>query len=169
MKPKKQIPAANTVLGVGMIIRNSGKSEFIWKRLACAMHKVWLKDLTDEEKAEWERRLSSFGTKSYKVNKGDILYFGEIGYDKDEREMFSRLYDFQLDYERICKVPLIDFVPNFEKRWVDLNTGLDYGDDGWVIEEERERQRKNAKRIDGATFDNTLGYCMPSSCYLKFR
>lgn len=123
-KGLKAIKPANEVIGLGMLIPKCSDSDKIWAGLAWVMHK---------EKKE----------------NGDIVCYGEIGFDKDEKEQLKRRFGIDLVYTRLRNIKLIDVVPNFEKHWEFLNQDTSYGDDGWDVEYAREQQRRKEKGTDG--------------------
>ena len=123
-KGQKVIQPANEVIGLGMLIPKCSDSEKIWGQLLWVLHK--------------EKRAN-----------GDIVCYGEIGFDKDEKEQLKRRCNIDLCYTRLRGIKLIDVVPNFEKKWAELNMDTSYGDDGWDVEYEREKQRRKRRGTDG--------------------
>lgn len=120
MGSKRNIKPACDVIGVGMLIPPQKDFDKIWRNLDWALHKEYNKN-------------------------GDIVAYGEMGFDKDEREKFMRLYGIELTFSRIRNVKLIDVVPDFEKKWAYINDiDPDYGNDGWDIENEK-RKKKNSR------------------------
>lgn len=126
---KKAITPACDVIGVGMLIPRQKDFDRIFNNLDWALYK--------------------------EINEhGEIVAYGEMGFDKDEREKFMRMYGIELQFSRIRNVKLIDVIPNFEKIWAYINDiDTDYGNDGWDIEREK-ADKKNKKCC--ASYDNIV-------------
>lgn len=129
---RKIIPA-NEVIGLGIIVPKQTNIELLEKVINFYFHK---------EKRE----------------NGDLVFYGETGFDKDNCEMIKRLFGIEFEYKRIPKIKLCDVIPNFEKIWAEFNDyDADYGNDGWDIEREKaDKKRKNSN----VSYDNIVIGCL---------